>query len=266
MSDGSKGRILVNKKHAAVLVVLFALSCTGLALMCRDLQHEGLFFPIRFVRIEGEIENVDAQRLRTAVLSTVNTGFFSLPIADVETAARSYPWVDKVQVVRLWPDTLVLRISEQKPVARWGDHDLINQRGERFAPDRADSFGELPMIVGPAGKEKHLLGLINALNNRLRNRGLSVTYLDMSKRRACIVRLNSGMEVHFGRQDPVKSLDRFLELVPQIGAERMAAVQRVDLRYPNGFAVVWKPDAAISDMPAGRDNGRNFLLSALPIT
>lgn len=265
MASSSKGRMSVNKQRAWLLAVLSALGA-GLVFLIQERQHEGPIFPIRYVRIEGEIENVDAERLRAVVLSTVSSGFLTVPIGDVEMAAKAYPWVDQVRVARLWPDTLVLLISEQKPVAQWGDRALINQRGERFVPDRTDSFRKLPMIVGPAGMERQLLGLLNQLNDHLRNSGLSVAHLDMSKRRACIVRLNSGMEVHFGRQDPVKSLDRFLELMPQIGAERMAAVQRIDLRYPNGFAVVWKPDANISDLPSGRESGRKFLLSALPIT
>jgi cell division protein FtsQ len=149
---------------------------------------------------------------------------------------------------------------------RWGDHALLNQRGERFEPGGIDAFQELPVIFGPPGMENYLLGMLNSLNDRLKQSGLSIAALDMSKRRAWIVKLSSGMEVHFGRQDPLKALDRFLELMPKLGGDGMAAVQRVDLRYPNGLAVVWKPDASSSDNLSGQDGGREFILSAKPVT
>jgi cell division protein FtsQ len=51
------------------------------------------------------------------------------------------------------------------------------------------------------------------------------------------------LELYFGRQDPLKLLERFLELVPKLGEDGFARLKRVDLRYPNGFAVVWKSEA-----------------------
>jgi cell division septal protein FtsQ len=41
-------------------------------------------------------------------------------------------------------------------------------------------------------------------------------------------------------------LDRFLDLAPKLGDNVFARLKRVDLRYPNGFAVVWKSEAEIN--------------------
>jgi cell division protein FtsQ len=255
---------LANKKGAWALVLVMALSVLGFSL--RWFLQAGPFFSIRYVRVEGAIENLDVESLRQALLPIVSTGYFSLPIEDIEKAAKSHPWVDGVQVARLWPDTLVLRISEQKPLVRWGNHALLNQRGERFEPGGLGAFRELPVIVGPEGMESYLLGMLNGLNDKLKTNGLRIASLDMSKRRAWVVRLTSGTEVHFGRQDPLKALDRFLALMPKLGEDRMAAVQRVDLRYPNGFAVVWKPDANNLDHPSRQDAGGEVILSIKPVT
>jgi cell division protein FtsQ len=262
---GRGGRIVwENKKRALILIVVIALSVVGFSLRW-PAQAEPLF-PIRYVRVEGAIENLDVAGLRRTLLPTVSTGYFSLPMREIERVARSYPWVDGVQVARLWPDTLVVRISEQKARVRWGDHSLLNQRGERFEPGGLDAFRELPAIVGPEGMENYLLGMLNGLNDRLKPKGLHIASLDMSKRRAWVVRLTNGTEVHFGRQDPMKALNRFLELMPKLGEDRIAAVQRVDLRYPNGFAVVWKPDASNLDHPSGQDGRGEFILSTKPVT
>jgi len=34
-----------------------------------------------------------------------------------------------------------------------------------------------------------------------------------------------------------------LDTFPVLGQEKVAAMQVVDLRYPNGYAVSWKPDS-----------------------
>jgi cell division protein FtsQ len=110
-------------------------------------------------------------------------------------------------------------------------------------PDGVEAFTNLPVIYGPLGMESYLLDMLNTLDDRLAPTGVKVATLDMSKRRAWIVKLNNGLELHFGRQDPVKLLEWFLNLVPKLGEDVFAQLKRVDLRYPNGFALVWKsPD------------------------
>ncbi len=204
-------------------------------------REPGPWFPIRYVRVEGEIENLDVQKLQETLGPSINGGYFSLEMGEIEGAVRSFPWVDRVQLARVWPDTLEIRIAEQKAVARWGEKALLNPRGERFAPAGAESFTQLPVIYGPPGMESFLLGMLKSLNEKLAQQKASVVSLDMSKRRAWVVKLDNGLELHFGRQDPLKALDRFLGLVPKLGEDGFARLKSVDLRYPNGFAVIWKP-------------------------
>ena len=200
----------------------------------------GSLFPINTVRIVGDIENLDVDKLQNTLQPAISGGYFYQDLGELEGAIRSLAWIDRVQLTRIWPDTLEVDITEQKAVARWGDRALLNPRGERFTADGIEAFSNLPLIYGPLGMESNLLEMMNALNDRLKQKGVTVATLDMSKRRAWIVKLNNGLEIHFGRQDPVALLERFLNLVPKLGDEVFALLKRVDLRYPNGFAVVWK--------------------------
>ncbi len=203
-------------------------------------QEWRTLFPLNHVRIVGDIENLDVDKLQNALLPAINGGYFSQDLGEVERAIRSFAWVDRLTLVRVWPDTLEIDLDEQKAVARWGDHALLNARGERFTPEEVEAFAYLPVIYGPVGMEAYLLEMLTTLNDRLGPKGVNVASLDMSKRRAWIVKLSNGLEIHFGRQDPVKLLERFLSLVPKLGDEVFAQLKRVDLRYTNGFAVVWK--------------------------
>jgi cell division protein FtsQ len=231
-------------RKLAKLVGLLALAGLGWMAWERLPPREpGPLFPINYVRVEGGIENLDVAKLQEGLSPAVNDGYFSLDMVEIEGAVRSYPWVDTVRLARVWPDTLEIEITEQKAAARWGEQALLNPRGVRFSPGGLEAFTRLPVIYGPPGMEAYLLATMKNLNERLAPKGVAVASLDLSKRRAWIVKLDNGLEIFFGRQDPVNLLERFLEMVPKLGEGSFARLKRVDLRYPNGFAVIWKSEA-----------------------
>jgi cell division protein FtsQ len=198
-------------------------------------------FPLNYVRIEGSLRHLDVEKLRESLLPALRAGYFSLDMGELENAVRAFAWVDRAKVTRVWPDTLVVSVIEQNPIVRWGDKALLNERGERFEPPDVKGFGMLPVIFGPAGMEGALLRVLNGLNKQLENKHMRVAMLELSKRRAYSVRLDPELDIHFGRQEPLQALDRFLTLAPRLGEGKLPLLQRVDLRYPNGFTVVWKP-------------------------
>lgn len=218
-----------------------------------DVTRFNTFLPIRYIRVEGDIWNLDADEFRRALLIRVQAGgYFSIDLEGIEAAVREFAWIDDVRVARIWPDTLSLWVAEQQPAARWGEDSLLNVRGERFAPRNAAFLDHLPLLSGPPGQEKQVLGMLRAMNERLQPRHLRVEALQLSKRRAWKARLKGGTEIVFGKQDPLVAVDRLLSLLPQLGEERIQAIQKVDLRYPNGFSVIWKPEALLPLEPLSR--------------
>jgi cell division protein FtsQ len=223
-----------------------ALLCFGVLALCGwgatgvDLGRFEDLMPIRYVRVEGEIHNLDPAAFTKALLPLTQAGYFLADMHDIEETAKSFPWVDRVQVARLWPDTLLLTLVEQKPVARTRDGGLINDRGTRFSPEKIRSHVDLPVLDGPPGQEKLLLTTLYSLNGKLKHKGMRVDVLKLTGRRAWSARLSSGLEIEFGKQDPVFALERLLVLLPRLGEARIAALQKVDLRYPNGFAVTFR--------------------------
>jgi cell division protein FtsQ len=88
--------------------------------------------------------------------------------------------------------------------------------------------------------------MLQSLNAKLQARRLRVESLRLSKRRAWVAQLEGGMEIVFGNQDPLAATDRLLTLLPKLGEERIAALRKVDLRYPNGFSIILKPELQTS--------------------
>ena len=92
----------------------------------------------------------------------------------------------------------------------------------------------------PDGQERRLVKVLIALDERFESWGTRVAELRLTDRWSWSLRLESDLRVEFGRREPVEVISSLLALLPLLGKERMALLQSIDLRYPYGFAVVWK--------------------------
>jgi cell division protein FtsQ len=54
------------------------------------------------------------------------------------------------------------------------------------------------------------------------------------------LRLDNGMMLQLGHKDILTRLAHFVKVYPKIVGSRVADIEYVDLRYPNGVAVRWK--------------------------
>lgn len=202
--------------------------------------------PIRHVRIEGRFRYLGRDEVREALLPAVKTDFFSADVQVIHRATVTIPWVETAEIKRVWPDAIDIRIEEQTPVVRWGDKSLLNERGEPFTPRLTEELQRLPLIMGPQGYERRLLEIMLGLKQALAEQSLELTTFRVTERRSWKLILANGMEVELGRQKPLKNFQRLLKVLPVLGQERVAAIAKVDMRYPNGFAVVWKPGVEVS--------------------
>lgn len=201
--------------------------------------------PVRYVRVEGELRKVEPAVLQAALEPLLGEGYLRVDLNAVEAAVHGLPWVGDVAVTRLWPETLVVRIAELMPYARCDDGSLVSEKGVRFRAAETEETARLPLIHGPDGHEKPMLAMLKTMNAKLAPLGRRIAVLHLSNRHAWTVKLEDGLVVAMGRQDALAAFDRFLTLAALLGAERLQAVQRVDLRYPNGCAVSMKPKAEL---------------------
>lgn len=256
----SRNRNRPKRRRIPIIRLLIALGgLTALGILASKLGEVRLetYLPMGYIRVEGAIWNLDMETFERALAPYTHSGYFATDMEAIETEAKAFAWVDKVRVARIWPDTLVVHIVEQKPIARWDRDSLLNDRGERFTPPSVAEYQRLPMLSGPEGQEKLVLGTLRALNAKLERRHLRIVTLSLSKRRAWVARLENGMEIVFGHQDPLAAMERVLSLLPRLGEDRIADIQKLDLRYPNGFSVVWKPpemEAPPAETPGGVTN------------
>lgn len=201
-------------------------------------------FPLRVVKVDGEIRHLDRQHLQTVVAPFVLGGFFTVDVATICREVENLPWVEKARVARTWPDGLNVTISEQEPVARWGEGGFLNPRGEPFFPLSSEAVPDLPALAGPSGHEPAVLDKYRQITRILEPLGLRVTGVRLDERRAWHVQTADGMRLELGHAYIWQRLQRFVRVWPVVLAGRVDMAQRVDLRYSNGFSVYWQPVGA----------------------
>ena len=206
--------------------------------------------PIRYVKIEGAFQYTSKDRLKEVLAPQMKQGYYHANMDAIHQAIKALPLVDKVDVKRVWPDAVHIKITEQKPVVRWGKTGLLNKQGDLLVPDKIEEFKNLPLITGPDGQEKKLLEIMKGVYIVLKDKSLQLAEFHVNERRAWRLKLASGLEIQLGRKAPLENMQRFLKTMDLLGEEQLAMIASVDTRYPNGFAVTWKPEVTNIDWKA----------------
>jgi cell division protein FtsQ len=210
-------------------VALLALSAGALHLLLRSEM-----FPLRSIELTAPAQHLTREQVEAAVRGRLAGNFFAVDVATVRAAVEALPWVRRAAVRRVWPDRLEVTVEEHVPLARWGDGELVNTHGERFA-GRTDTA--LPLFVGPPGAEGDVARQYLRFATAVAPLGTALERVVLTPRFAWQLRLANGLHLMLGRDaDQADArLRRFVAIYPSV--EKKKQHEYVDLRYPNGFAL-----------------------------
>jgi len=197
-------------------------------------------FAFREVVVTAPLARASGAHLESVVREELAGTFFTLDLDRASAALARVPWVRSVALRRQWPRRLEIDVVEHRPLARWNDAGLVNTRGEVF---NADWDGDLPQFSGPDGQSATVTARYREWSAMLAPLGLSIRRLALSPRGGWEIGAadpSSGLlTIELGRDDPSVRLARFVAAHDRtIGALARAGrhIERVDLRYRNGFA------------------------------
>ncbi len=196
-------------------------------------------WPLSTLRVNSELERVDAEVLRDTVLPHARRGFFAVKLQEAQDAVESLPWVERAEVRKRWPDVLEVQVVEHRPFARWGDDRLLSERGSLFPLPEGMDVRAFPQLDGPDSQVQEVTALYNEAAALFAQLGYRVETLKMDRRGSWSLVLDNGTEVVVGRTDARLRLARFARMLPQLLARQPLPLQRADLRYTNGFALSW---------------------------
>lgn len=206
-------------------------------------------WPLRTLRVQGDLARVDAARVRETLLPYARSGFFAVELGAAQAAVARLPWVEHAEVRKRWPDVLEVRIVEHRPFARWGEDRLLSEHGRLF-PSRGAVPRGLPLLDGPDARVADVVALYNESRELFAPGGIGVRGVVLDRRGSWSLELADGTEVVVGSQEPRARLARFARLLPQLLAQKQQPLARADLRYTNGFALSWaEPQAGGKPAP-----------------
>lgn len=210
---------------------------------------------------EGNVlKHVSPASIQSTVAGKIKGNFFTIDLNQLKRNIETAPWVRHVDISRVWPNGLLLRIEEHEAYAKWNEDQLINTWAELFSANRdeLDSDINYPQYMGPEGSEKLVVQRAGELATLLSPLNLEIVEIALSERYAWRVTLSNGVVLIFGRDagaelaDPLggqqgavnfaATVQRFVQAWPVLLQRSPGKkVTKVDLRYTKGFAVTFEP-------------------------
>jgi cell division protein FtsQ len=196
--------------------------------------------PVNTVAITGELQYIEKQQIQKIIRPSLVGGLLDVPLDDLRAQIEALPWVEQASVGRVWPDGLEVKVTEQQPVARWGKTQLLNNRGQVFAPSNIEDFTSWPTLAGPTESQFEVMQHYLELNRLLKKRGMQLVNLAQDYRGAWTAEISDGVILVFGRGKLVEKIQRLFVVYDKQLYRYMNKAKKIDLRYRNGIAVQWR--------------------------
>jgi len=226
---------------AATVLLMTALGVAAVDYLLRDGA-----FRIVDLRLEMEARHTTRAEVLKAAWPAVAGNYFAVDLNAVAAAVAALPMVRAVEVRRRWPDSLHLRVAEHRPLARWGGGGIVNADGTlvKFAAGAAPAA--LPLLSAPQHALTEAAQRLRRWRRRLQGHGLHLEQLTVTPRLSWSAAVRAGgegeggaVQLLFGRGQVERRLARFVDGYENGLRAVFHRVRRVDLRYPDGFAVQW---------------------------
>jgi len=227
-------RVLFVLAVLAVLLIVTAQKQWFLQLI----DHE-----ITTINVEGELNHVTQAQIEQAIPLLIGSSFLMADLDGIKEKMEALPWVDYVTVTRVWPSGIELEVKEQVAVSYWNESAFINKNGVIFQPDYLDKNLDLPVLLGVSDKSPvmriEMLAVLTRMQVLLGEYKLGIVQLELKPRGVWDILLDNGISVALGAQPLEAKVHRLGVLFTQRSGIDLAAIKRIDARYPNGVAVEW---------------------------
>ena len=192
--------------------------------------------PVEAIAITGEMRHIDRRDLESVIAPRVENGFLLTDLTSIREDIESLPWVYDANVRREWPGTIRVHVTEEQPIARWGDAAYINHHGFIFEGEFLTRYAELPLLWSEQHKPPVLIEHFKLFQMLLMPHGLAVAALNEDRLGQVSAELTDGTEVQFGDKDFAQRVRRFVALLESEDAAN--SIARIDFRYERGAAVL----------------------------
>ena len=238
MKEIGNSKLKKNIKYF-ILLSLFAISFYTYKTFVAWLKSPDVF-PVKVVRIDNEIFYQSSAEIQTVALENICYGFFGVNLVKLSSDLNKLPWVDSVKVTRVWPHTIAVKVKEQQPIARWGQHAVMTLNGDIIVARAKTATADLPVFYANHQYGPRVLEVYLQTQGQLERVNLLVEKLKMMPDGGFLANVNNGIDIYLGRTDLPGRLKRFTLAYKGSLKNKISKIEYIDLRYTNGVSVGWK--------------------------
>jgi cell division protein FtsQ len=234
---------LMNGLSVVLVTLVLAALLFGLAHWIARLP----VFALAGITVTGEVQHTNVVTLKANILPRLTGSFFTVDLQQTRQIFQQLPWTRLAVVEREFPNRLRVHIEEHRPVAFWGaqgDERLLNSHGEIFEPNLGElETDDLPRLSGPDNQSALVLKVYEQMQASFAAMGQHIALLELSPRGSWRVRTKKGAAIELGRgslEDLQGRFQHFVETLPDVVSKwgrQMSALEAVDLRHENGYAL-----------------------------
>ncbi len=199
-------------------------------------------FAIEDIRVSGNQHTSEIDILQLLGLDA-DASLLELDIASARKALAELPWIESVDIRKIYPGTVEVMLRERQAYAIWqhgSDLSLIERSGSVIAPLRDNKFASLPLFVGrdaetSAAAVEEEFSKWPAIASRVK------AFVRVAGRR-WDVHMDNGVVVKL----PEDHIAEALALLTRFDAEQQVLsrdIAAVDMRLPDRIAVRLTPEA-----------------------
>jgi cell division protein FtsQ len=204
--------------------------------------------PVRAVRVEGLLTLAEQGAIRDVVSRSLDQGVLSLDVADLNRRIRELSWPRAVEVRRVWPDGLMIRVEKESVVAAWGDGGYLTSAGKIV--QLAEGEIDVPELATSLSPPRRAMEVYQMLQSRVNPAGFTIVRLEENLLGEWLMTFDGGATVALGNEAITERLERFLFAYRRALAAHEGEIAHVDVRYDSGLAVRW---AELPGVGAGDD-------------
>lgn len=201
-------------------------SCVALAVSCWWWVHSGKLdyamdtiahrfynttgnagMSLRYVYLDGR-KHASLEAVTAAIGLEPGDPILGVEVDEIKESLKNVPWIQDARIERKLPDTLIVYITERKPVAIWqhkGKLRLVDGEGTVIEEGMASSksFAHLMLVVGESAPE-HMPDLLAILNEEPELARQVSAAVRVGKRRWDIS-FRNGVKVKLPQDEPARA-------------------------------------------------------------
>jgi len=227
------------------------------------------FFQITAVKIDGN-RMTSKEQITALSRVDIHSNLLAIDVVQVQSILQSHPWIARAEIIRDWPNRLLIHVNEKNPIAlvnRESGLFYLDSKGQIIAAANPSQELDFPVITGlenfpftttgsaqipaPLQDVIDLLKLANRNNPLLPQQNISEIHV-VEKGELILYLLDRPFPIYFGTEGKIST--RYYRLVKVLSdlykTREFSEVSYIRLDYEKDTILVGKNEAMVKSQTA----------------